>query len=93
MSAGRKPRVLVVESSGAILDQATVAELRQPFRRGGADRTGSKNGFGLGLSIVAAIATAHEGELELQARDRGGLRVRISLPRAAQPTPAPTTSA
>lgn len=85
--------LLVVESSGAILDQHTVEELRQPFRRGGADRTGSRNGFGLGLSIVAAIAAAHEGDLELQARDQGGLRVRITLPRATPRIPAPTASA
>jgi signal transduction histidine kinase len=75
--------LLVVESSGAILDQLSVQELRQPFRRGGADRTRSQNGFGLGLSIVAAVAAAHEGELELQARDQGGLRVLITLPSAA----------
>jgi hypothetical protein len=79
--------LLVVESSGALLDQHGVEELRQPFRRGGADRTRPTNGFGLGLSIVAAVAAAHEGELELQARDQGGLRVLISLPSAAAPTP------
>lgn len=75
--------LLIVESSGAILDQHSVEELRQPFRRAGADRTRSKNGFGLGLSIVAAIAAAHEGELELQARHQGGLRVVITLPAQA----------
>jgi signal transduction histidine kinase len=73
---------LVVENGGAVLDQRQVAELSQPFRRLGADRTGSDKGSGLGLSIVAAIAEAHNGTLDLQARAGGGLLVRIELPSA-----------
>lgn len=76
---------LVVETGGAVLDQAQVDELGQPFRRLGADRTGSDTGAGLGLSIVAAIVRAHGGTLELQARPTGGLAVRIGLPAAPQP--------
>ena len=74
---------LVVENGGQVLDQRQVDELAQPFRRLGADRTGSDQGSGLGLSIVAAIAEAHGGTLDLQARDGGGLRVRVELPSAA----------
>jgi signal transduction histidine kinase len=66
-----------------VLEQEQVRELSQPFRRIGADRTGSDNGSGLGLSIVAAIAEAHGGSLDLQARPGGGLRVSILLPAAA----------
>jgi signal transduction histidine kinase len=73
---------LVVESDGPALDQGAVAQLIQPFRRLGPERTGSENGYGLGLSIVAAVATAHGGELELRARPTGGLRVQITLPGA-----------
>jgi signal transduction histidine kinase len=72
---------LVVESSGPVLDQQRVAELTQPFRRLGADRTGTGRGSGLGLSIVAAIIQAHHGTLDLRARPAGGLRVTITLPR------------
>jgi signal transduction histidine kinase len=75
---------LVVENGGDVLDQRQVAQLGQPFRRLGADRTGSDNGSGLGLSIVAAIAAAHGGTLDLRARPRGGLRVSITLPLTAQ---------
>jgi signal transduction histidine kinase len=78
---------LVVENGGAVLDGAQVAQLAQPFRRLGADRTGSDKGAGLGLSIVAAIASAHGGTLSLRARPGGGLRVSISLPRAQAPRP------
>ncbi|HTT00025.1 MAG TPA: HAMP domain-containing sensor histidine kinase [Streptosporangiaceae bacterium] len=76
---------MIVETGGPVLDQRQVAELAQPFRRLGADRTGTDRGAGLGLSIVAAIATAHGGVLDLQARPEGGLRVSIGLPRAAGP--------
>ena len=71
---------MIVDSSGPMLDPSAVAQLAQPFKRLGQDRIGSQNGHGLGLSIVAAVAAAHEGSLELQARPEGGLRVQITLP-------------
>ncbi|MEV0459928.1 sensor histidine kinase [Catellatospora methionotrophica] len=75
---------LVVESGGPVLDQAQVDGLALPFRRLGADRTGSDDGSGLGLSIVAAVAEAHGGRLDLRARPAGGLRATVTLPRARQ---------
>jgi signal transduction histidine kinase len=77
---------LVVETGGLVLDQRQVAQLAQPFRRLGADRTGSAAGAGLGLSIVAAIAEAHGGTLDLHARAEGGLRVSIGLPLGGLPS-------
>ncbi len=84
---------LMVETGGEVLDQGQVHQLAQPFRRLGADRvradrTGSLTaGAGLGLSIVAAIAEAHGGTLDLQARPAGGLRVTIALPFAPAKVP------
>jgi signal transduction histidine kinase len=78
---------LVIENGGPVLSQDAVTGLAQPFRRLGADRTGSAGGAGLGLSIVDAVATAHGGNLCLHARPTGGLRVVIDLPRAAAPVP------
>ncbi|WP_336216333.1 sensor histidine kinase [Nonomuraea sp. LPB2021202275-12-8] len=82
-TADAETALLVVETGGGVLDQAKVARLGRPFQRLGADRTGSDTGSGLGLSIVAAIATAHGGSLDLDARPEGGLRVAVSLPLAA----------
>jgi signal transduction histidine kinase len=79
---------LIVETGGRLLDEQQVRELAQPFRRIGAERTGSDNGVGLGLSIVAAVAAAHHGTLRLQARDGGGLLVAVALPVATQPAEA-----
>ena len=76
---------MIVETGGPVLDPRLVAQLAQPFRRMAAERTGSGQGAGLGLSIVSAIATAHGGELDLHARPEGGLRVGIGLPLAAHP--------
>ena len=47
-------------------------------------RTGSDDGAGLGLSIVAAITHAHHGSLRLDARPDGGLQVAVTLPLAAR---------
>jgi signal transduction histidine kinase len=74
---------LIVENGGQVLEQRQVDELTQPFRRLGADRIGTDQGSGLGLSIVAAIAEAHDGALDLQARPGGGLRVCVELPAVA----------
>jgi hypothetical protein len=74
---------LTVENGGAVLRPADVNELARPFKRLGAERTGSERGNGLGLSIVQAIAEAHDGVLDLQARSEGGLRVVVILRRAS----------
>jgi signal transduction histidine kinase len=89
---GRSARV-VVENGGDVIDQRQVNQLGQPFRRLGADRTGSDAGSGLGLSIVSAIASAHLGALDLRARPGGGLRVSITLPLAARAGAAPAVPA
>lgn len=78
-AAGRVARIAVA-NGGAVLSQDEVTVLSQPFRRSGADRTGS--GTGLGLSIVASIAGAHGGSVSLAALPGGGLAVTIELPLA-----------
>jgi signal transduction histidine kinase len=83
---------LAVESGGRRLREEEVEALAQPFRRLGAERTGSENGVGLGLSIVAAIVAAHDGQLQLRAREQGGLRVNIELPLTTSTLPAGTAS-
>jgi signal transduction histidine kinase len=88
--AGQRARV-IIDSSGPMLDQDAVAQLAQPFKRLSQERTGSQNGYGLGLSIVAAVATAHAGSVDLYARAEGGLRVQITLPATTVPQPAKTT--
>jgi signal transduction histidine kinase len=73
---------LTVENGGPVLSEHDVRHLAQPFRRLGAERTGTDAGTGLGLSIVASIAEIHGGRLDLRARPAGGLQVTIELPAA-----------
>lgn len=74
---------LVVENTGPLLDDADVQQLGQPFRGLAADRT-TTGSVGLGLSIVAAIAAAHDGTLRLSARPDGGLRAVVDMPHASR---------
>ncbi|ANY05025.1 sensor histidine kinase [Pseudonocardia sp. HH130630-07] len=71
---------LRVASSGAELAPDRVAELFEPFRRGPVARTAHTRGSGLGLSIVRAVAAAHDGSVTAAAVDGGGLDVRVVLP-------------
>ncbi|MCF3132716.1 sensor histidine kinase [Streptomyces olivochromogenes] len=77
---------LVVENGGPVLTQDQVSHFVRPFRRLGAERTGGGigAGSGLGLAIVAAVADAHGGALDLQARAEGGLRATVTLFRASE---------
>ncbi|MBT2411655.1 HAMP domain-containing histidine kinase [Streptomyces sp. ISL-12] len=56
--------------------------LFEPFVRGAADGT---RGAGLGLSIVRAVVTAHDGAITSTARPAGGMNIAVHLPRAAAP--------
>ena len=75
---------LIVENGGPLLDPDEVNNLTQPFRRIGAARTGSDDGFGLGLAIVSSIVEVHRGTLGLEVLTDGGLRVSITLPLTAR---------
>ncbi|MEO3808237.1 ATP-binding protein [Sphaerisporangium sp. B11E5] len=71
--------VVRVENTGPPIPGYEVGELFEPFRRL-QDRVGGAHGSGLGLSIVRAIVTAHQGEVEAAARAEGGLVVTMRLP-------------
>ena len=70
---------LRVASSGPVVAPERVDELFEPFRRGGAARTGH-GGTGLGLSIVRAAVVAHGGRVRAEAVPGGGLAVLVDLP-------------
>jgi signal transduction histidine kinase len=79
--------VLSVSNTGPVLRPDQLPHLFQPFQRGGAARTGRRDGLGLGLSIVAAIAAAHGAWLQANALADGGLGVQVGFPQAAWPPP------
>ncbi len=75
-----RDRRLVVENTGPAVPADEVAGLFEPFRRYGAERVGSDRGVGLGLSIVRAVARAHDASLDALPRAGGGLRVSVGFP-------------
>ncbi|MBB4688023.1 sensor histidine kinase [Amycolatopsis jiangsuensis] len=71
---------LTVRNSGPVVPAEAAAGLFEPFRRLDAERTGDARNAGLGLSIVASVARAHDGEAHARPGTRGGLVVSVRLP-------------
>jgi signal transduction histidine kinase len=71
--------MVAVANSGPVVPADRVGSLFQPFLRL-AERTGGGDGHGLGLSIVAAIADAHDAEVHASANPAGGLTVTVLFP-------------
>ncbi len=68
-----------VEDNGPGIPEAQRRDMLKPFVTGDTARSNAGTGFGLGLSIVEAIARAHGGTLELGDSEMGGLSARIVL--------------
>ncbi|MEQ8663587.1 MAG: HAMP domain-containing sensor histidine kinase, partial [Gammaproteobacteria bacterium] len=81
---------VAVRDDGPGIPADELAHVTERFYR--VDRSRSLPGNGLGLSIVAAIATFHEGRLEL-ANGAPGLLARLVLPRRGPPAAAPAAGA
>jgi signal transduction histidine kinase len=73
--------VLRISNSGPKIEPGEVDGLLEPFRHAGARL--SHRGHGLGLSIVAAIASAHDAALSVRAPELGGLEVEVTFPPVA----------
>ena len=78
--------VLSVTNTGPVIPPAEVDRLFQPFQRLDRRRANYKDGHGLGLSIVRAIATVHDATITACPRPDGGLSVSVSFPQSASPT-------
>jgi signal transduction histidine kinase len=76
-AAGRA--TLTVANSGEPIPPEQVQQLFEPFQRL-AGRTDHREGHGLGLSIVKAIATAHGATLTSRPRPEGGLWIAVRFP-------------
>ncbi|MEV4259361.1 ATP-binding protein, partial [Spirillospora sp. NPDC049652] len=64
--------VLTVANTGRVIPEPAVDQLFEPFERLGAERSGRSEGLGLGLSIVRAIADAHDAAVLARPRSGGG---------------------
>jgi signal transduction histidine kinase len=69
--------ILTVANSGPVVPGDQVQRLFQPFQRLAPDRNGRRDGYGLGLAIVVAVAVAHHAALTTTARPEGGLSITV----------------
>jgi heavy metal sensor kinase len=69
---------VMVEDTGVGIDRETLENLGTRFFR--ADQARSKEGAGLGLSIVKAICQAHQGDIRFESLSGQGTRVFVELP-------------
>ncbi|MFF4760311.1 sensor histidine kinase [Streptomyces sp. NPDC001292] len=81
--------VLTVANTGPSVPPDAIEQLFQPFQRLGATRAARTEGLGLGLSIVQAVADAHDAGLTASARPGGGLTVTVAFPATSDPAPLP----
>ncbi len=82
VAAGRA--LLSVSDNGPGIPEDKIGHVFERFYRADPARTlGEEEGSGLGLSIAAWIASAHQGEIRVENRDEGGCRFIVGLPLAA----------
>jgi signal transduction histidine kinase len=80
-TAGRPS--LSVRNTGPVIPSDQLERLFQPFQQLGGQRLRHRDGHGLGLAIVRAIARAHGATLIPRARPGGGLDIQVTFPGGA----------
>ncbi|HEV8555933.1 MAG TPA: ATP-binding protein [Actinophytocola sp.] len=76
---GDRP-ALLVSNTGPEVPASAVPALFEPFRRLNRERTASRDGAGLGLSIVRSVTHAHHGIVYANPNHGGGLWIAVDLP-------------
>jgi signal transduction histidine kinase len=72
--------ILTVANSGDVIPADQLDRLLEPFQRLAPHRGAAAKGrHGLGLSIVHAIAAAHDSTLTVGCREGGGLAVTVAF--------------
>jgi signal transduction histidine kinase len=77
-AAGGRVR-FTIANTGPQIPIDALTRLFQPFQRLGAHTDRARDGVGLGLAIVQAIADAHDANVDAEARAGGGLRIEIDF--------------
>lgn len=71
---------LIVADEGPGIAADRMDEMMEPFTRLEGSRNRETGGSGLGLALVRAIMTEHQGQLRLANRPQGGLEASLVLP-------------
>jgi len=76
---------VVIEDEGPGISEADRERVFEPFVRLDESRGPDKGGAGLGLAIARTIIRGHGGDISLENRAEGGLRVTVVLPGSGVP--------
>jgi signal transduction histidine kinase len=73
--------VVTIDDDGPGIPEDEQKKVFDPFYRVEASRSRETGGTGLGLTLARTVVCAHGGDIVLQNREAGGLRVIVSLPK------------
>ncbi len=73
--------ILAVHNYGDPIAEGDLPHLFDPFRRGQRESDGDRDGLGLGLYVVHAVATAHGGDVRVRSSRGEGTTFIVTLPR------------
>ena len=86
---------IAVEDNGAGVPDAALPRLFEKFYQAGPGGVDKRRGMGIGMTVVAGLTHAMEGEVEACRGELGGLRVAVHVRAAAlpaEPPPAPDSA-
>jgi cell cycle sensor histidine kinase DivJ len=72
---------LSVRDEGIGIPAAVLERIGQPFEQASNNPMLAREGTGLGLSVVKALAREHGGEMKVDSRENAGTTITIILPR------------
>ncbi|TKB51766.1 ATP-binding protein [Ferrimonas aestuarii] len=72
--------LIQVDDDGEGVPESELQQIFKPFKRISEARDRQSGGWGLGLAIVQAAASAHRGHVEASRSQLGGLNVTLTLP-------------
>lgn len=84
--------VVSVTNTGPVVPSTELDRLFRPFERLQGGRSHHADGYGLGLSIVQAIAATHHATITASPGDEGGLTVTVAFAQTTSPSTVPERS-
>ncbi len=72
---------VIIEDEGPGIPEAEMEAVFAPFHRLEESRNRKTGGVGLGMTVARTIVRSHGGDIRLENRSEGGLRVVVTLPR------------
>ena len=72
---------ILIDDDGPGIAAHLREDVFKPFMRLDVSRNSATGGTGLGLTVARDIARRHGGDILLQESPKGGLRVRVTIPR------------